>query len=342
MPDEGRMVSEGEMQRVGKQIRLPWSKAMEIAIKSMKIRFGRSVVTTASIVLAIAFLMSILTGTTLVTSLKTRPPQRVWDMKTRAQEAEKGTLSLALPTGPKVLDEAKQRRVGIQADLTKAKGLERRGLQAELDTVRALIDALNSPKNPEQAKVEWVKSRAKADLVAADNEWQLLVRKLNEEGYTNVKPEVTKRPKATSFIKMLSTEMDPRDKWLAILAAMVCFVGIWNAMLMSVHERFREIGTMKCLGALESFIVKLYFLESSFMGLAGTLMGILLGFLLSMVRAVSSFGLERVWTNFDFGGALLSGLGTLLIGSLLSIGAAIFPARSAAKMDPVVAMRVDE
>ena len=47
---------------------------------------------------------------------------------------------------------------------------------------------------------------------------------------------------------------------------LVAFVGVLNAMLMSVTERFREIGTMKCLGALNSFIVKLFLIESLFQG----------------------------------------------------------------------------
>ena len=51
-------------------------------------------------------------------------------------------------------------------------------------------------------------------------------------------------------------------RWVVGLALLVAFVGIVNAMLMSVTERFREIGTMKCLGALDGFIVKLFVIES--------------------------------------------------------------------------------
>ena len=50
-------------------------------------------------------------------------------------------------------------------------------------------------------------------------------------------------------------------------------VGIINAMLMSVTERIREIGTMKCLGALDAFILKIYFIEAALQGLIGTAMG---------------------------------------------------------------------
>ena len=61
-----------------------------------------------------------------------------------------------------------------------------------------------------------------------------------------------------------------RRAWLLGLALLVAFVGILNAMLMSVTERFREIGTMKCLGALDGFIVKLFLIESLFQGVVGT------------------------------------------------------------------------
>src|SRR5579864_6957994 len=70
-----------------------------------------------------------------------------------------------------------------------------------------------------------------------------------------------------------------RQQWLAIMALLVCFVGIMNSMLMSVTERFREIGTMKCLGALDRFIVTLFFIEAALMGVIASFVGWLLGWL---------------------------------------------------------------
>ena len=54
-------------------------------------------------------------------------------------------------------------------------------------------------------------------------------------------------------------------------------------MLMAVTERFQEIGTMKCLGALDRFVVRLFLLESGFQGLAGALIGALIGCLGSLL-----------------------------------------------------------
>ena len=55
---------------MGTQVNLPISKAIEISFNSVKIRFGRSLITVSGIVLSIAFLMSIWTTTAVVDSLK--------------------------------------------------------------------------------------------------------------------------------------------------------------------------------------------------------------------------------------------------------------------------------
>jgi len=217
--------------KIQKQIVLPWSRAVEIAAKSIKIRFWRSMITMGGVVLAIAFLMSIWTGNTFVKA-----------------------LAFAKDPGTDVL-------------------LQRNGIDP--DEVRA------------------------------------------------------------------DPGLSERDKWLVSLSLLVCVVGIVNAMLMSVAERFREIGTMKCLGALDSFIVKIFFLESTFTGTVGTLLGVAIGFLLTLARASISYK-GAVFANFPFAGVAMAVLLSFAVGTTLSIFAAIWPARSAARMEPVDAMQVRE
>src|SRR5579871_2735268 len=83
-----------------------------------------------------------------------------------------------------------------------------------------------------------------------------------------------------------------RQQWLAIMALLVCFVGIMNAMLMSVSERFKEIGTMKCLGATDPFIVMLFFIEAALMGLIASFLGWLVGWLIIVVLHLFSDGVK--------------------------------------------------
>ena len=68
-----------------------------------------------------------------------------------------------------------------------------------------------------------------------------------------------------------------RLQWLVALSLLVCAVGITNSMLMSVSERFREIGTMKCLGALDQFIVKIFMIEAFMIGVIASALGWVLG-----------------------------------------------------------------
>ena len=64
------MTQESATVAEGREIVLPLSKAIEIAIRSLKIRFGRSLITTSGIILAIAFLMSVWSGNEITGSLR--------------------------------------------------------------------------------------------------------------------------------------------------------------------------------------------------------------------------------------------------------------------------------
>lgn len=224
----------------GRKIILPMSRAVEISIRSLKIRFGRSLITTSGVVLAIAFLMSVWSSNEIVSSLR---------------NVNKSEINLLL----------------------QKKGVE-----------TGMMDG--------------------------------------EEGSAEAKARLQ--------------EEESKQMWLIGLSLLVCVVGIANAMLMSVTERFREIGTMKCLGALDSFIVKLFLLESTFQGVAGTSAGIVIGFLLTLALALLDYG-GFVFDYFPTAGILRSALYALVAGTVLSLIGAMLPAYRAAKMEPVEAMRSD-
>jgi putative ABC transport system permease protein len=132
-----------------------------------------------------------------------------------------------------------------------------------------------------------------------------------------------------------------KQRWIVFLSLLVCIVGIINAQLMSVTERFREIGTLKCLGALDRFIVRIFMLEATMQGLVGALAGALLGGIAALLTALIRFGLSllpyipwlQISTTMFF---------TLCIGTFLSLLGVFYPAIVAARMRPVDAMRVEQ
>ena len=132
-----------------------------------------------------------------------------------------------------------------------------------------------------------------------------------------------------------------RRTWIISMSLAVCFLGIINAQLMSVSERFREIGTMKCLGALDGFVVSIFVIESLLQGFLGSLLGVFVGLCLTLLQVRIGFGAGAL-VAFPF----LSVLGwvgvVLAIGTCLSVAAAVAPAIRAANMVPADAMRVQE
>ncbi len=131
-----------------------------------------------------------------------------------------------------------------------------------------------------------------------------------------------------------------QTRWMIVLALLISFVGVMNAMLLSVTERFREIGTMKCLGALDRIIVELFLLESLFQGMVGTSLGIMIGLAFGLLEAWRLFG-GVLWMHFPLG-ALAGRVGLAFLAGLgLTVCGAIYAAWLAARMEPVDAMRME-
>lgn len=131
-----------------------------------------------------------------------------------------------------------------------------------------------------------------------------------------------------------------RMTWLVVMSLLVCGVGITNSMLMSVTERFREIGTMKCLGAVDEFIVRLFLIESAVLGVLGSILGAIIGSSVMLLVFVIKEG-SSVPAMMDWGAMTKYLIISIGLGTVLSLIAAVLPAMSAAKLPPAAALATE-
>jgi putative ABC transport system permease protein len=125
---------------------------------------------------------------------------------------------------------------------------------------------------------------------------------------------------------------------IAAISLLVGGIGIMNIMLVSVTERTREIGLRKALGARKHDILIQFLTESSVLSLFGGLIGIALGWVISIV-----VGSIAAANNTDI--TPIIGLDTVLIATLFSTAVGLFfglyPANRAAGLEPVEALRIE-
>ncbi|MGQ9478415.1 MAG: ABC transporter permease [Thermoproteota archaeon] len=138
--------------------------------------------------------------------------------------------------------------------------------------------------------------------------------------------------------------------WMAVIALLVCSVGIVNSMLMSVTERYKEIGTMKCLGAMNVHILEIFLMEAFILGLIGGGLGAIIGWgaatlwqFLQGIQGVLPVSI-RLWLEFNLEDPVLF-LSNPLIGIVLSIFitliSSLAPAYIAGKLNPAEALRYE-
>jgi putative ABC transport system permease protein len=289
---------EGNKIKIGKQIVLPISKAVEISLRGLKVRFWRSLITMSGIILAIAFMVSIGAGSAVLNGL--------WTGKVDNEAVKRF----------EVIVEVKRERSTLRYTPKGAK--EER--EVEISRERAIRNTVSWVLRRKGLE-DPAEARASTQKIAKPDEGQSGAARVGSEGTAEGSGQ--------------------RDKWLVALSLCVAVVGIVNAMLMSVTERFREIGTMKCLGALDSFVIKLFLLESSFLGFIGTLIGVAMGLLLTLVSSMISYWSLRslLFTALPWNDVFWGVVVATISGTVLSILGAIYPAMVAARMQPVAALR---
>ncbi len=146
---------------------------------------------------------------------------------------------------------------------------------------------------------------------------------------------------ATQALDLLSTLTSALAFFLAAIAGislLVGGVGIMNIMLIAVNERIQEIGLRKSLGAKTKDIITQFLVEAMILTLLGAIIGILAGSIISFLIAVVANQLDYKWdfviTPFSI---ILSCSIALLIGLIFGY----YPAKKAASLDPIEALRYE-
>lgn len=120
---------------------------------------------------------------------------------------------------------------------------------------------------------------------------------------------------------------------IAAISLIVGGIGIMNMMLTNVTERTKEIGLRKAIGAQEGDISKQFLLESIVLTVIGGAVGVLLG--IAIAYLITTFA--SISTSVSTGAVLLS----LGVASVIGIVFGYYPAKKAAKMNPIDALRYE-
>lgn len=137
------------------------------------------------------------------------------------------------------------------------------------------------------------------------------------------------------------------ERWAAFAILMlIIIVAVFNvlgSLTMTVIEKRRDIGVMKAMGASDNGIMRIFLYEGAMIGIIGTAIGLILGIGLCVLQ--SSFGLFKLDTNSYLLPALpiemrlMDVLLVSLTALILALGAALYPARRAARTNPADAVR---
>jgi putative ABC transport system permease protein len=125
---------------------------------------------------------------------------------------------------------------------------------------------------------------------------------------------------------------------IAAISLLVGGIGIMNIMYVSVTERIREIGLRKSIGARQTDILRQFLIEAVIQTLLGGTVGIALGIGLSWIGIQVISQIQGGWTfDISFTGIALG----LSVSAAIGIIFGYFPARRAARMTPMDALRYE-
>lgn len=142
-------------------------------------------------------------------------------------------------------------------------------------------------------------------------------------------------------LSIITTITDAIRIFLIAIAAVALFVGgvgVMNIMLISVKEKTREIGLRKAVGARDDDILDQFLVETLLLTFVGTVVGFLLG---TLVAYGISLAVLSMGYYYEFSISLTSVLVAALLAVVIGLLFGFFPAKRAAALDPIAALRYE-
>jgi len=324
-------------------------------MQGIRIRLGRSIVTMMGIVLGIAFLMAVLSGEVIRKGVPEEEQlratvRRMANFLAAEVGPPEGRRFAVLMTGTpspaeiRLVRQLQEKHAEAVRLAPAAAGIaEPEELQGVVQRVSTndLADGANALLviGGERPAMDWaaVLERARNKVVAfsrgekPDQIDGVITAALGKEPGQHEQEKLVRGLRKRAF----------RRGWIVVISLIASVICISNAMLMSVTERFREIGTMKCLGALSAFIPQMFLIESTLLGIAGSLLGALMGLAFALIAYGLTYGFGLVFGSLEAGSILPYAAICLAVGVVLSAVAALYPARIASRMLPAHALRTN-
>jgi putative ABC transport system permease protein len=166
-----------------------------------------------------------------------------------------------------------------------------------------------------------------------------------KETWTGTKYRVYTLNDMLSQVQQIVNVLNSASLVILLILFVIIMVGISNTFRIIMYERIREIGTMRSMGMQREEVRSLFLYEATFLALGGVIVGLILAFIVMLAVSLHNFGLNsplfiilkngHMTFKLEFIRTALD----IVIVSALTLLAAFFPARNAARLDPAVALR---
>ena len=204
--------------------------------------------------------------------------------------------------------------------------------QSQDDWVAVPLNAYQKTYGTSKTVTIYSKARNGKDLEGATDQARVILRAQRHDAPGSPDDfELETSDTLVGLWKQISGSFEAVAVAIAAISLVVGGIVIMNIMLVSVTERTREIGVRKALGARRGDVLLQFLLESATMALVGGLIGV--------VGGVGVAKIVTVLLDFPSSIALWSVFAGLFVAVSVGIFFGVYPARKAAELDPIVALR---